>query len=100
MSHRDSSISKQSVINDVIGSGASESYERVTDQDLLVYPSSIVGPSPRRSHAHQGRLGVSPRWGRAHRGRLSCVIRRFLVFWCEGGRASRLRSSPLTGLDP
>jgi hypothetical protein len=37
MSHRDSSISKQSVINDVIGSGVSESYERVTNRDLLVY---------------------------------------------------------------
>jgi hypothetical protein len=37
MSHRDSSISKQSVINDVIGSGASESYERVMNRDLFVY---------------------------------------------------------------
>jgi hypothetical protein len=88
---------------------ASESYERVTNRDLLVY----LVLSPIRSCAHQGRLGVSPRWGRAHRGRLSVLCgtpsgesdlrnlcKRFLVFMYEGGRASRLRSSPLTGLDP
>jgi hypothetical protein len=79
MSHRDSSISKQSVSDDVksiVGSGASESYERVTI--CLVY----LVLSPIRSRAHQGRLGVSPRWGRAHQGHLSdlCdLCRRFLV---------------------
>jgi hypothetical protein len=41
---------------------------------------------------------VSVLRGTPHRERDLC--KRFLVFLCEGGQASRLRSSPLTGLDP
>jgi hypothetical protein len=79
-------------------------------RDLLVYWFFYVVLSPIRSRAHRGRLGISPRWGRAHRGRLSVLCGtpsveydlcdRFLVFLHEGGQASRLRSSPLMGLDP
>jgi hypothetical protein len=49
MSHRDSSISKQSVIDDIIGFRVSESYEQVMESNLC----ESIGLSPIRSRAHQ-----------------------------------------------
>jgi hypothetical protein len=72
MSHRDSSISKQSVINDVIGSGASESYERVTNRDLLVYLLLYLreGAVPIKGVYEYPRDGAVPIEGVC----LSCVV--------------------------